>query len=810
MTFRLEASFLSGYEGRKPPFGFTDMAGTSLGEVTFLRTYSRLKDDGTKETWQECCQRVIEGMYEIQRRHCERYTLPWSDSKAQESAQEAYDHLFNLRWSPAGRGLWAMGTPLVMSGNSAPLQSCAFASTEVMVGAKNPGRIFGWMMEASMLGVGVGFDDKAAESAMTVHLPGASQRNEGSQSEWTYVVPDTREGWAESIELQINSFMLPDQMAVRFDYSMIRPAGSAIRTFGGTASGPAPLRALHEKVDELLTRTAEAGGHLNEENICDIGNLIGVCVVSGNVRRSSEIFLGNPKSETFLNLKNFDHEIGKRRAGWSHLSNNSARASLDEDLEHLVPLILANGEPGVVWLENAQDYGRFVDGIDGKDALVAGTNPCQPAHATVLTPDGIRQLGDVGIGSVIWSEDGWVTITNKWSTGVKPVYEYATNAGSVLCTQNHRVVGRGVKMEAGDALEIDTLRGPHQSGSSETQSIDVLAGLVVGDGYWHRATKAYWLCIGRDDDYSSLPGDWFGVNHETATRIVKNLPDDLASVPLPERRVPERYLYGSPDVVRGFLRGLYSANGSIVGGARITLKATSLGMVRDVQSMLSSLGIQAYVTTNQPSTIEWPNGSYESRRSYDLNIATGQGRAAFKRLIGFIQPSKQERLARLSDDGRDPKVTFDITSASLAGEFEVFDITVDGPSHTYWSGGLNISNCSEQFLENYETCCLVETFPSNCMTLTEYLRVLKFAYLYAKTVTLLPTPWPETNAVVMRNRRIGTSASGIADFYDELGQYALTEWMDAGYEEVQDRDDSYSKWLGIRNSIKTTTVNMAA
>ena len=96
------------------------------------------------------------------------------------------------------------------------------------------------------------------------------------------------------------------------------------------------------------------------------------------------------------------------------------------------------------------------------------------------------------------------------------------------------------------------------------------------------------------------------------------------------------------------------------------------------------------------------------------------------------------------------------------------------------------------------------------MTLAEYLRVLKFAYLYAKTVTLLPTPWPETNAVVMRNRRIGTSASGIADFYDELGQYALTEWMDAGYEEVQERDDSYSKWLGIRNSIKTTTVNMAA
>jgi hypothetical protein len=91
-------------------------------------------------------------------------------------------------------------------------------------------------------------------------------------------------------------------------------------------------------------------------------------------------------------------------------------------------------------------------------------------------------------------------------------------------------------------------------------------------------------------------------------------------------------------------------------------------------------------------------------------------------------------------------------------------------------------------------------------SLDDFKRTLKFAYLYAKTVTLLPTHWEETNAIMQRNRRIGTSISGIANFADRVGLPALREWMDAGYDVVQAYDKSYSEWLGIRESIKTTTV----
>jgi hypothetical protein len=59
---------------------------------------------------------------------------------------------------------------------------------------------------------------------------------------------------------------------------------------------------------------------------------------------------------------------------------------------------------------------------------------------------------------------------------------------------------------------------------------------------------------------------------------------------------------------------------------------------------------------------------------------------------------------------------------------------------------------------------------------------------------------------MQRNRRIGTSMSGIANFSDVRGNATLREWMDAGYDTVQNYDRIYSEWLGIRESIKTTTV----
>jgi hypothetical protein len=492
-SFRLSEDFIATYSDQKAPFGYRDAGGNSVGEITFLRTYSRLKEDGTKETWTDVCERVINGMYSLQKDHCKTNRLPWNDQKAQASAKEAFERLFNLKWTPPGRGLWVMGTSIVNEQrNSAALQNCAFVSTLEMT-KNNPAKPFAFLMEASMLGVGVGFDDKGADKGFTIYNPVMPLEDSDA---YVFQVPDTREGWVESLVMQINSYLKADQKFIEFDYSLVRPAGEPIRTFGGTAAGHEPLLKLHTHIRKLFA--GRDGQELTRRDIADIGNMIGICVVSGNVRRSAELLIGSIEDEEFLNLKNYGKwdEKGKFTPGpaadrqeWGWMSNNSVDVKVGQDLSAIIDGVARNGEPGVLWMDVSRQYGRLADAPNNKDHRVAGYNPC-----------------------------------------------------------------------------------------------------------------------------------------------------------------------------------------------------------------------------------------------------------------------------------------------------------------------------AEQSLESFEMCTLVETYLNRHESLEDYKRTLKFAYLYAKTVTLLPTHWEETNAIMQRNRRIGTSMSGVADFADDKGLPTLRKWMDDGYGIVKYYDNVYSEWLGIRESIKTTTV----
>lgn len=487
LTFKLSDDFISKYAEKKPPFGYRDAGGTSIGEITYLRTYSRLKEDGKKERWFETCRRVIEGMYSIQKEHAKANLLPWNDNKAQRSAEDAYDRLFDLKWSPPGRGLWVMGTKLVNEDrNSAALQNCAFVSTGDMT-KQDPAGPFLFLMEASMLGVGVGFDTEGANKGLRIFEPKTPDKGRFSLK-----IQDSREGWVDSVRVLLESYLMPGRFAVEFDYSEIRPAGAPIKTFGGTAAGPEPLIKLHTKIREIL-----GGRHeqlITTTDIADIGNLIGVCVVSGNVRRSAELLLGKLDDKDFLNLKNSEmfpvrNSYDADAPGWGWMSNNSVAVEVGQDLSPIIEGIARNGEPGVVWLDVSRQYGRLADAPNNRDWRVAGYNPC-----------------------------------------------------------------------------------------------------------------------------------------------------------------------------------------------------------------------------------------------------------------------------------------------------------------------------AEQSLESYEMCTLVETYLNRHESLEDFQRTLKYAYLYAKTVTLLPTHWPRTNAIMQRNRRIGTSISGIANFLDNRGGQELRKWFQGGYETVQRYDAGYSEWLCVRESIKTTTV----
>ncbi|MDP2437384.1 MAG: hypothetical protein Q8P67_16695 [archaeon] len=100
----------------------------------------------------------------------------------------------------------------------------------------------------------------------------------------------------------------------------------------------------------------------------------------------------------------------------------------------------------------------------------------------------------------------------------------------------------------------------------------------------------------------------------------------------------------------------------------------------------------------------------------------------------------------------------------------------------------------------------METFPARHSDKQDFLRTLELALLYAKTVTLGSTPWPESNAVMARNRRIGTSMSGIAQFIAQHGLDELRDWCDTGYAQLRADDEAFSKRFGVPTSIKLTSI----
>ncbi len=114
--------------------------------------------------------------------------------------------------------------------------------------------------------------------------------------------------------------------------------------------------------------------------------------------------------------------------------------------------------------------------------------------------------------------------------------------------------------------------------------------------------------------------------------------------------------------------------------------------------------------------------------------------------------------------------------------------------------------CLEQTLESFEMCCLSETFPKHHSSMEEFLETLKYAFLYAKIVTLGLTHWEESNEVMQRNRRIGLSMTGIAQFLSSHGIHSLKNWCQSGYQYIKEYDKYISKKFNVPESIKITSI----
>ena len=106
--FQLSENFINKYKRKKPPFGFN-----GLGELVYMRTYSRIKENGKNERWWETVRRVVEGTYSMQKNWIDSHQLGWNAWQAQRSAQEMYDRIYNMKFYRRVEvfGLWEHQLP---------------------------------------------------------------------------------------------------------------------------------------------------------------------------------------------------------------------------------------------------------------------------------------------------------------------------------------------------------------------------------------------------------------------------------------------------------------------------------------------------------------------------------------------------------------------------------------------------------------------------------------------------------------------------------------------------------------------------
>ena len=353
--FRLTDNFFSQFQGQQPDWG-------PLGYVTYKRTYSRTKENGEAEEFSDTLRRVVEGTYRVQEQHCKQFRLPWSGNKAQRSAQEMFTRMWEMKFLPPGRGLWAMGTEIVEKLGAAALMNCAYTSTkDISVDFAGP---FTFLMDMCMLGAGVGFDTLGA-GTVNIRTP--------KMDSGTHFVEDSREGWVELLRCTLDAYAGVGTLSQFIDYSGIRPVGAPLKTFGGVASGAGPLVECVNDIHKILQPLI--GKSITSVAIVDLMNIIGKCVVSGNIRRSSELAMGRIDDLEFLNLKNKNLNS---EALFSHrwASNNSVNVAVGSDYSSVAAATAQNGEPGYVWLENARQFGRWGENGHRGDPRVDGVNPC--------------------------------------------------------------------------------------------------------------------------------------------------------------------------------------------------------------------------------------------------------------------------------------------------------------------------------------------------------------------------------------------------------------------------------------------------
>lgn len=390
----LTNEFLSKYKHKPNPFP------TELGEFIYYRTYSRwMPEEQRREYWWETVKRAVD------------YNCSLAPTSTEE-AEDLYDYVYNLKNFMAGRTLWTASTESSRKYGMSNY-NCSFTVIDSFKAYQD-------IFYLLMVGSGVGFRvlpkdiEKLPKMRMDIEIVHKyyepvqkDMRREYTDFDFgddvvTLNIGDSKEGWVQAIEYYFKFLVEHSYRPIKriiFNYDSVRPKGEKLKTFGGTASGHQSLKRMFTKIDKLLKEKPEREQDnfyrvkLKPVDAMDIANIIAENVVSGGVRRSSQICLFSADDQEIAQAKS--NLYVQRDGEWiinpeiSHrqMSNNSifyeAKPARDKLKWHIKQLRYS-GEPGFI---NAVEAGRRRENFKG-------VNPCAEI---LLDSRGVCNLTSVNV-----------------------------------------------------------------------------------------------------------------------------------------------------------------------------------------------------------------------------------------------------------------------------------------------------------------------------------------------------------------------------------------------------------------------------
>ena len=484
-------------------------------------------------------------------------------------------------------------------------------------------------------------------------------------------------------------------------------------------------------------------------------------------------------------------------------------------------------EPGFILIDKVNEMNNnwFCENI-------RATNPCVTSDTWVQTAQGPRQVSDL-IGSPFLARvDGTDHATGAegfFKTATKDVVKLQTAEGySLRLTSDHRVrrVTQYTRyrtetewcaagdLQSGDRVLLNDHRTNTSWSGEHSHEEGYLLGLLVGDGtlkqdkavlsVWqpakvanginaHLSTGTHAVMDEALKAARTLPhradfSGWSEISGRNEFRLslaaLKNLAEKLGMRP-GNKRITSTMEKTSSQFHRGFLRGLFDADGSVQGsqqkGVSVRLAQSDLAQLEAAQRMLLRLGVRSSIYRDRRPEGKklLPNGQggeslYQVKAQHEL-VISGENLSAFDQLIGFADTDKAQRLSNaLASYKRTlnkERFVARVVSIENDGIEDVFDVQVPG-INTFDANGLHAHNCGEQPLPPYGSCLLgsvnltkfvLDPFTDKARFDWNTFRetVATFTRMLDNVVEINGLPLPEQRNEIMSKRRHGMGYLGL-------------------------------------------------